>query len=1151
MMMQRLAPTLLASLVVAGIAAEADLEAVEAGACNAVAPDGTCLVSATDALDEDEALKVSLLQRRSFEELQEKNLYAESMGEAVDASVAMHIEANGEAARNLLEGQSGCHDITHADKQSGCYWEINNVMHGGGKRAQILKNHPEMAHASMTEWQAYLFKHSKGPAKLKCPAPCSLHHKCNATIAPKMWKPVVPKGTLNIKALSYNLYWWNLFQANKGKHWSAAKLIKSFNAKPNKPFDVMGFQECENLTTLMHPMQLDKEFGSFYEEHAICLSYRKDTWDVVDHGVGDVAEDQYTEWWGNRAAIWARLKHKETGAHLMFVNHHGPLSVNSGGLCGGEHVAHKLLQLIADNGKEGDIIILVGDFNANAASLTVQTLWKHLVLAHNGPSFGGVDNVFTNLPKSAVLETRDLGSGGSDHHAVAVTMEMSATKLETPASNETTDAGAEEKEEKVAAIEQQGELSPNVFKGVLTADNVTEEVIGEADEVLETLMDAEQDQKDEEEERAEQRKGKGRWWKHASDEEDEEQAEQKKGKGPAAAMNEQQRSELSPNVFKGVITADNVTDEVLAGADDTMEAIVDEEEDERTMSAGDPEYAAPPEADDAEGVVETDDAKDEVIKVADQVMEEIIGSAADKQESKRGKGRRHAELDEEADVGGGVAEAVREIMAADDPLAFGGWGGFAPKSLAESGNETAPAEATSSNLSGLIGDLFGASAGSCKSMGCVAFQHGRACQCNEGCHKWNDCCSDFEDVCGKNAHAKEAANASTTASNSSSTDSTTTKPSTKGKCADFGCGGFYQLSRSCQCTARCGQFGNCCDDYESVCGKHQPDSCKKQGCTSIYQVHRTCQCTPRCHVFNNCCSDYESQCGATHKPKPNSTAVNSSSSSSSNSTAHASSGSCAEYGCVGYKPLHKCQCSSGCKKHNNCCKDYESKCVAASKPVPGNVTAPKGSCAKYGCQGNFKEFMKKGHASLVETDSEWHHGGGHHGGYHPPAHHWHAPAHHQYHPVPHPYHPHYQPPSHCQCHPKCTIDGTCCTDYFDKCVPREVSVEPKQALSDASENWCGMLESNVEYKFEKGGFQQVVNKINSPRTCCTMCSRNHACTSWKWIDWVQSLQNGRCILMGGKPIGKKAKEGVVSGLSVKAARAAAAEASKEAIVEIP
>lgn len=68
------------------------------------------------------------------------------------------------------------------------------------------------------------------------------------------------------------------------------------------------------------------------------------------------------------------------GPETVFANRHGPLSVNSGGQCGGVGTARNLLRLFTEKGREGDAIILFGDFNTNAGSPTIQELWKNLVL---------------------------------------------------------------------------------------------------------------------------------------------------------------------------------------------------------------------------------------------------------------------------------------------------------------------------------------------------------------------------------------------------------------------------------------------------------------------------------------------------------------------------------------------------------------------------------------------------------------------------------------------------------------------------------------------------------------------------------------------------------------------------------------------------
>ena len=81
----------------------------------------------------------------------------------------------------------------------------------------------------------------------------------------------------------------------------------------------------------------------------------------------------------------------------------------------------------------GDVLMLVGDFNANAASRTLQSLWGHLTAVYNSKSFGGVDNILANVGKSSVLLGEEIGSGGSDHQAISAIITVGDdTSSETP-----------------------------------------------------------------------------------------------------------------------------------------------------------------------------------------------------------------------------------------------------------------------------------------------------------------------------------------------------------------------------------------------------------------------------------------------------------------------------------------------------------------------------------------------------------------------------------------------------------------------------------------------------------------------------------------------------------------------------------------------
>eukprot|EP00931_Biecheleriopsis_adriatica_P031387 TRINITY_DN1840_c0_g1_i1.p1 TRINITY_DN1840_c0_g1~~TRINITY_DN1840_c0_g1_i1.p1 ORF type:complete len:672 (-),score=126.08 TRINITY_DN1840_c0_g1_i1:42-2006(-) len=253
---------------------------------------------------------------------------------------------------------------------------------------------------------------------------------CDGAPAAKLWPAAQEGGELAVKILSYNLFWWNLFGIRRGNGNSAGKLIQA--SMGDKPFDVMGFQECDDGRQVLGPVGLLAEYEMFQGDHAVCVAWKK-TWSVLDKGTDDVGEDMKTHYYGKRGAVWVRLKHGASGRTMLFVNHHGPLEINSGGECGGEAVASNIAKLMHRHGKPGDILILVGDFNANSASVTVQEMWARLVLIHTGDSFGGVDNIFGNMDTGSILEKKTLGSGGSDHHAIMATVRVgsSARRLST------------------------------------------------------------------------------------------------------------------------------------------------------------------------------------------------------------------------------------------------------------------------------------------------------------------------------------------------------------------------------------------------------------------------------------------------------------------------------------------------------------------------------------------------------------------------------------------------------------------------------------------------------------------------------------------------------------------------------------------------
>jgi len=226
----------------------------------------------------------------------------------------------------------------------------------------------------------------------------------------------VPATGLRVKVLTYNLFWWNLFGRRGGNGGSAGRLIAQGNQ--GEPYDIMGFQECEDVQRVLRDGGLQDQFEGVPGPHAMAIAYRKDAWDMVAGSDQDVAEDRPDQWYGTRAGQWIRLRNRASGMNLFFVVHHGPLPVDSGGLCGGEATAFNIMKLIGSSAAPGDAIVVVGDFNAGETTGVVSTLQERLHKVYTGKAFGGVDHIFSSCSPTSVVEKRNLGSGGSDHDAV-------------------------------------------------------------------------------------------------------------------------------------------------------------------------------------------------------------------------------------------------------------------------------------------------------------------------------------------------------------------------------------------------------------------------------------------------------------------------------------------------------------------------------------------------------------------------------------------------------------------------------------------------------------------------------------------------------------------------------------------------------------
>eukprot|EP00929_Paragymnodinium_shiwhaense_P109976 TRINITY_DN76624_c0_g1_i1.p1 TRINITY_DN76624_c0_g1~~TRINITY_DN76624_c0_g1_i1.p1 ORF type:complete len:456 (-),score=110.41 TRINITY_DN76624_c0_g1_i1:113-1480(-) len=227
-----------------------------------------------------------------------------------------------------------------------------------------------------------------------------------------------PNLTMRVKFLTYNLFWWNLFGQRRGNGGSAGRLIR--DAAGDELFDVVGFQECDNPDWIMGDAGMTDDKYGYVRWGSNTLAFKKTRFGKLAHGDGEFVGQDFGRFNYRRGAHWVRLEEKETGKKLFVMNHHGPLPVNTGGICGGEATAYNLMGIIERNSEPGDALVFMGDFNADGGSDTVRTLQGYM---HHLMS-DWVDNYFANCGGDSVKETTNLGKGGSDHNALMAIVEF-------------------------------------------------------------------------------------------------------------------------------------------------------------------------------------------------------------------------------------------------------------------------------------------------------------------------------------------------------------------------------------------------------------------------------------------------------------------------------------------------------------------------------------------------------------------------------------------------------------------------------------------------------------------------------------------------------------------------------------------------------
>jgi len=255
---------------------------------------------------------------------------------------------------------------------------------------------------------------------------CCCRHNQRRLVVDALSRRLTPGKFVRIKVVSYNLEWWKIFGQMKGNGGSEGHVLAATDVA--EPIDFIAFQECGDKDRVLQDAGLLERFATFGAPYQKCTAIRKDAWRWLAKGHQDIAADVYWNNFGVRGVMWQRLWHVATGMRVFFANFHGPLAINSGGCCGGKRTARNLLRVIKMHSEPGDIIILLGDFNANSASQMVKELRKSLVHVQSGHILGGIDHCFVNLPGSSVVAVADLGNGGSDHHAVSTVFQINTAE---------------------------------------------------------------------------------------------------------------------------------------------------------------------------------------------------------------------------------------------------------------------------------------------------------------------------------------------------------------------------------------------------------------------------------------------------------------------------------------------------------------------------------------------------------------------------------------------------------------------------------------------------------------------------------------------------------------------------------------------------
>lgn len=195
------------------------------------------------------------------------------------------------------------------------------------------------------------------------------------------------------------------------------------------------------------------------------------------------------------------------------------------------------------------------------------------------------------------------------------------------------------------------------------------------------------------------------------------------------------------------------------------------------------------------------------------------------------------------------------------------------------------------------GDEGPTNPGSCENA-CGSQDTQAACYCDAGCQAYDDCCPDYADFCEAPEDDGETPEEPTDDGEMPEPDDGEPPAPMGGSCVGQCNGGS---DGDCFCDDQCEANGDCCDDYQTVCGEDEPPPPAGGSCVGkCGGPSNGCHCDALCMETGDCCEDYVTTCDGAPEP-----------------------GTCAG-ACGGSNG--DCFCDDQCVANGDCCGDFHLYC---------------------------------------------------------------------------------------------------------------------------------------------------------------------------------------------------------------------------------